>query len=90
MKKIDMHVHYSGMTPPPMNFPGAEPPKPVTAEMLMDFLQEQGIEKAVILTGSESRNGGMEPTRQVVAQYPDFFSWMCNFDPVDQQLCRHP
>jgi predicted TIM-barrel fold metal-dependent hydrolase len=90
--KVDLHVHCAlerketGRVSPrnPLDCYVAD------YEELRAHLESQGIGKAVLMSSGEGNTaektfGTNEECAAVVQKYPDFFAWMCNFDPIDSQ-----
>lgn len=86
MKKIDTHIHGALVKTPTQ---GGDPRHPeqhyvATPDELRPHLEAQGIGKAVLMSSGETGGaiGGAhnDDCRKIVADAPDFFAWMCNFD----------
>lgn len=91
MNKIDTHVHAALVKTPA---PGGNPRHPeqqyvATAQELRPHLEEQGIGKAVLMSSGETRGAisgaNNADCREIAVSQPDFFAWMCNFDPRDPE-----
>ncbi len=88
-KKIDIHAHAMGSRGIPNGPGGGFMPLP---EELMQIYKELNIERSVllpeILTEYNLEIGSNRETRDIVAKYPETFSWFCNIDP--RQGTRSP
>lgn len=88
MHKIDTHVHAALVkTMAPVGNPHhPEQQYVATAQELRPHLESQGIGKAVLMSSGET--DGIIPGAnnvdccRIAAAQPEFFAWMCNFDPV--------
>ncbi len=80
--KIDTHVH----CPVPSEGQQAA----ACAHDLRQYLQGQGICRAILMssgeyTGQLAFPGINEQVRKIAEAEPDFYSWMCNIDPVSPE-----
>ena len=85
LQKIDLHMHLSRLPMPHTGQMWVSDP----AEML-PHMAELGIEKAVLMSTSESANPqmpfGINADNRAIAQAdPDHFAWMCNLDPAEPE-----
>ncbi len=83
LRKIDLHLHLSRLPLPRTEQMWVSDP----AEML-PHMEELGIEKAVLMSTSESTQpqmpfGSNADNHAIVEADPKHFAWMCNLDPVD-------
>lgn len=79
MKKIDLHLHLTLRQIPKLGKLNL-----ASAKNMLPHLDELGIEKGVLMSGSEGRIpfGTNKANRKICEKYPDRFAWMCNLDPV--------
>ena len=88
-KKIDMHAHTIASRGIPNGPQGGYWPMP---EELMEMYKELGIERSVLLpmicTEFYLETSTNREIRDIVAKYPETFSWFCNIDP--RQGTRSP
>ena len=92
LPKIDVHVHAASVRQPTGR---PNPRDPLDCYIagpaeLRAHLQAQGIGRAVLLSGGEHAGDGAPVTtngvcREIAATQPDFYAWMCNFDPVSPE-----
>ena len=85
LQKIDLHLHLSRIPLPRTGQMWVSDP----AEML-PHMEELGIEKAVLMSTSESAQPqmpfGSNADNCAIAQAnPAHFAWMCNLDPVESE-----
>lgn len=91
--KIDIHVH---AVPKRLEGEFGNPRRPEShyicePEELKDTLKRQSISHAILMSGGESPSAGVhnlgafnEDCKRITDEYPDFFSWMCNFNPTGE------
>ncbi len=80
--KIDTHVHCPT--------PGAAQTELDSARNLCVHLEKQGIRRAILMSSGEktpqiSLVGLNDQMAEIAGTMPDFYSWMCNMDPVDPE-----
>ena len=90
MQKIDLHVHCAPQRrkSPIINTRDPEDNYIADPVELRSHLEAQGIRRAVIMSGGEETGaeGLFTNNREcfdIAQAHPDFFAWMCNFQPVD-------
>lgn len=83
MKKTDIHLHVRLQDSPP-----EQEAKRSGAQSMVNHMQALGIEKGIILSGSEktwsSSLSNNEECAEICARFPQY-TWMCNIDPVDPE-----
>lgn len=91
-KKVDLHAHCAPRRrelgrPNPRNPADSYIADPME---LRSHLEAQGIRRAVIMSGGEDARAdtpcvGNAECLSIAEAQPDFFSWMCNFEPVSPE-----
>lgn len=84
-KKIDSHVHCSRKRCERKEKNPRNPEDCYVADPaeIIEHLKEQGIKRGILMSSGEAK--GMlscnnTDCMEIVKEYPDFFSWMCNLD----------
>ena len=82
MKKIDLHLHLT-----PFQIPKLGPMNLTSGKNMLPHLDELGIEKGVLMSGSESGMpfGTNKANRKICEQFPDRYAWMCNINPKNPE-----
>ena len=82
MKKIDLHLHLT-----PFQIPKLGKMNLTSGENMIPHLEELGIEKGVLMSGSESGLpfGTNKANRKICEKFPDRYAWMCAVNPKGKE-----
>lgn len=94
MKKIDVHIHCAPRRMPRENPRNSQAAYVADPQEMRRHLQEQGVGRAVLMSGGEDAAGVLPGTsnrdcQMIVRREPGFFAWMCNVDPVSPETLPH-